>query len=60
MDLAEILAMISPEMAEISSYLKNFAKKCSISQFDWVSLGFGEKTCQPTRRFRVLKAKTHS
>ena len=45
MDLAEISAMISPEMAEISPYLKNFTKKCSISWFGWVSLGFGEKTC---------------
>ena len=55
MDLAEI----SLEMAKISSDLKNFVGKCSISQFGRVSSGFREKTRQPTHSFRVLKSETH-
>ena len=54
MDLAEI----SPEMAEISLDLKNFAGKCSLFWFSRVSSGLGEKTCQPTRRLQVLEAET--
>ena len=45
-------------LAEISPDLKSFARKCSISRFSRVSSGFGEKTRQPTNRFRVLEAET--
>ena len=47
------------DLAKISSDLKSFARKCSISWFSWVSSGFKEKTRQLTNRFRVLEAETH-